>query len=48
MSVRRCDETIVCVYYNGQSKIRLVGEEVKGVGVMNEEEMKLEEIVVYY
>jgi hypothetical protein len=29
-------------------KAKLVGEEVKGVGVMKDEELKLEEIVVYY
>ena len=31
---------VLCVYYNG----KLVGEEVKGVGVMKDEEVKFEEI----
>ena len=29
-------------------KTKLVGEEVKGVGVMKDEELKLEEVFVYY
>ena len=44
--MKECTPQIRCVVYLKRIKRKIVGGEVKGVGVMKDEDLKLEEIEV--